>query len=222
MLGRFEGATDDRSGVAGVRRADSHVGGLRSKADERRLRLFACALCRTAWAELGEDRSRRAIDLADGPLSEEVRERTAHAAYAAVSDIIHNARPAPSAELMSRPAFRAAFYAFFCVSADVGSIDHHFATVELGWFPPSTQVALLRDIFGNSFRPVTFSPSWRTGTAVTLAARMYESCDFSALPILADALQDAGCDCAEVLDHCRGPGPHVRGCWVLDLVLGME
>ncbi|WP_246523664.1 hypothetical protein [Gemmata palustris] len=84
------------------------------------------------------------------------------------------------------------------------------------------RLTLLRDIFGNPFRPVTFSPSWRTSTAVALAAQMYESRDFSAMPILADALQDAGCDSADVLDHCRGPGPHVRGCWVGDLVLGKE
>ena len=81
---------------------------------------------------------------------------------------------------------------------------------------------LVREFFGNPFRPVTFSSSWRTDTAVTLARQMYESRDFSAMPILADALQDAGCDSADVLDHCRGPGPHVRGCWVVDLVLGRE
>ncbi|HEY1192447.1 MAG TPA: hypothetical protein VGE74_32790 [Gemmata sp.] len=82
------------------------------------------------------------------------------------------------------------------------------------------QTELLRDIFGNPFRPVTFLPEWRTGTAVALALQVYESRDFSAMPILADALQDAGCDSADILDHCRGPGPHVRGCWVVDLVLG--
>jgi hypothetical protein len=49
---------------------------------------------------------------------------------------------------------------------------------------------------------------------------MYGSRDFGAMPILADALQDAECDNAAILDHCRGPGPHVRGCWVVDLVLG--
>ena len=81
---------------------------------------------------------------------------------------------------------------------------------------------LLRDIFGNPFRPVTFSPSWRTDTAVTLAQQMYESRDFGAMPVLADALQDAGCDNDDVLNHCRGPGPHVRGCWVVDLLLGKE
>jgi hypothetical protein len=82
------------------------------------------------------------------------------------------------------------------------------------------KVKLLRDIFGNPFRPTAFSPSWRTDTAITLARQMYELGDFSAMPILADALEDAGCDSAEVLGHCRGPGPHVRGCHVVDLILG--
>jgi hypothetical protein len=81
---------------------------------------------------------------------------------------------------------------------------------------------LLRDIFGNPFRPVTFSPSWQTDTAVSLARTMYDSREFSAMPILADALQDAGCDNDDILSHCRGNGPHVRGCWVVDLVLGKE
>jgi hypothetical protein len=79
---------------------------------------------------------------------------------------------------------------------------------------------LLRDIFGNPFRPVTFSPDWRTDTAVALARTMYESREFGAMPMLADALQDAGCDNDDILDHCRQPGTHVRGCWVVDLVLG--
>ncbi len=77
-----------------------------------------------------------------------------------------------------------------------------------------------RDIFGNPFRPVAFDPAWRTSTAVAIAQGVYESRDFGAMPILADALQDAGCDSGDILTHCRGPGPHVRGCWVVDLVLG--
>jgi hypothetical protein len=82
-------------------------------------------------------------------------------------------------------------------------------------------LALLRDIFANPFRPVDFSPSWRTDTAVTLARQMYESREFSAMPILADALQDAGCDNDDILNHCRDATlTHVRGCWVVDLVLG--
>lgn len=88
---------------------------------------------------------------------------------------------------------------------------------------PSTFLpAVMREIFGNPFRPVVFDPEWRTTTAVALAQQVYESRDFGALPILADALQDAGCDNDDVLAHCRGAGPHVRGCWVIDLVLGTE
>jgi hypothetical protein len=74
--------------------------------------------------------------------------------------------------------------------------------------------------FGDPHQPVAFSPEWRTDTAVSLARSMYASRDFSAMPILADALQDAGCDSDDTLDHCRGEGPHVRGCWVADLILG--
>jgi hypothetical protein len=80
---------------------------------------------------------------------------------------------------------------------------------------------LVRDIYGpNPFHPVTLEPAWRTAAAVSLARVMYDTRDFAAMPILADALQDAGCDSADILAHCRGSGPHVRGCWVVDLVLG--
>ena len=85
------------------------------------------------------------------------------------------------------------------------------------------QAALLRDIFGNPFRPVVFSPDWRTDTVLILARQMDESGEFSALPILADALQDAGCDNDELLRHCRETTrTHVRGCWAIDLVLERE
>ena len=89
------------------------------------------------------------------------------------------------------------------------------------WFPGSAEHAvLLRDIFGNPFRPVAFDPSWGSSAALGLAWSMYESRDFAAMPILADALEESGCESADILSHCRGPGPHVRGCWVVDLVLG--
>jgi hypothetical protein len=84
------------------------------------------------------------------------------------------------------------------------------------------QVALLRCIFGNPFRPVAFTPSWRSETAVALATGIYEQRAFDRLPVLADALEEAGCDHADVLNHLRGPGPHARGCWVVDGVLGKE
>ncbi|MBA4062310.1 MAG: hypothetical protein C0501_01125 [Isosphaera sp.] len=85
------------------------------------------------------------------------------------------------------------------------------------------QAGVLREVLGNPFRPAAFDPAWRTDTAVSLAAGMYEGRDFAAMPILADALQDAGCDHDDVLSHCREAGrAHVRGCWVVDLVLGRE
>lgn len=84
------------------------------------------------------------------------------------------------------------------------------------------QAEHLRDLFGNPFRPPDLVPAWQTETVMGLARRVYELRDFSAMPILADGLQDAGCDDGDLLGHCRGPGPHVRGCWVVDLVLGKE
>jgi hypothetical protein len=81
---------------------------------------------------------------------------------------------------------------------------------------------VLRDIAGNPFVPVVFDVCWRTEAVVGLARGMYESRDFGPLPVLADALEDAGCADPSVLAHCRGGGPHVRGCWVVDLVLGKE
>jgi hypothetical protein len=82
---------------------------------------------------------------------------------------------------------------------------------------------LVRDSFGNPFRPVVFDPAWRTDTALSLARMMYESRNFGPMPILADAIQDAGCDSEDILNHCRDANStHVRGCWVVDLVLGKE
>jgi hypothetical protein len=82
------------------------------------------------------------------------------------------------------------------------------------------QCRLLREIFGNPFRPVVADPRWLTSTVRGLASAIYAERAFDRLPILADALEDAGCDHADVLAHCRGDGPHVRGCWVVDLILG--
>jgi hypothetical protein len=80
----------------------------------------------------------------------------------------------------------------------------------------------LRDLIGNPFRPPRYDPAWRTADVLALARAAYDSREFVALPILADALADAGCDDGDILGHLRGPGPHVRGCWALDLVLGKD
>jgi hypothetical protein len=80
----------------------------------------------------------------------------------------------------------------------------------------------LRDIFGNPCRQVTFDPAWRTPAVVALARTMYDERQFGEMPFLGDALEEAGCISDQILSHCRGPGPHVRGCWVIDLILGKE
>jgi hypothetical protein len=85
-----------------------------------------------------------------------------------------------------------------------------------------SQAIVVRDIFGNPFRPVTLNPAWRTSNVSALAQSIYDDRAFDRLPILADALEDAGCDNADILNHCRQPGEHVRGCWVVDLVLEKE
>jgi hypothetical protein len=77
-----------------------------------------------------------------------------------------------------------------------------------------------RCISGNPFHPVVFDPAWRSETVVMLATGICADLAFDRLPILADALQETRCDNANILKHCRGDGPHVRGCWVIDLVLG--
>jgi hypothetical protein len=85
------------------------------------------------------------------------------------------------------------------------------------------QCDLFRDVVGNPFRAAGPRPEWlarNDGAAVKIAHAVYEEGAFADLPVLADALEEAGCDDDEVLSHCRGPGPHVRGCWVVDDLLG--
>jgi hypothetical protein len=85
------------------------------------------------------------------------------------------------------------------------------------------QCRILCDLFGNPFRPVAITPAvpiWNDGTVSKLAQAIYDRRAFDRLSILADALEEAGCTDADILNHCRQPGEHVRGCWVVDLLLG--
>jgi hypothetical protein len=79
---------------------------------------------------------------------------------------------------------------------------------------------LLRECFGNPFRPVAIDPTWRTPAVVALAAAVYDERRFEELPILADALEEAGCGSADLLTHLRAGGEHALGCWAVDAVLG--
>jgi hypothetical protein len=82
------------------------------------------------------------------------------------------------------------------------------------------QCSILRDVYGYTPDPVVFDPGWRSSDVIGIARAIYDGNDFSAMPVLADALEEAGCAAPRVLSHCRQPGVHVRGCWVIDELLG--
>jgi hypothetical protein len=196
---------------------------LKGKASDRKLRLFAVAGCYRVWHLMVDARTRRAVEMAevfaDGGMTAE-RLLTFH------NEAYHLYKQYSGDEWHASHA--ATSSAWYFLEDDLRHGSAFFASnnslLQLLEIPGQSSVCLqlLRDIFGNPFRPVTFAPQWRTDTVSTLARQMYESRDFTAMPILADALQDAGCDNADILNHCRGPGPHVRGCWVVDLVLGKK
>jgi hypothetical protein len=185
----------------------------------RRLRLLACACARQCGADLVSDSARLAIDAseqyADRLISRYDLKQSQNRVWALFAE---PGWTPEGRELIRRAAWAADHrpktaldHVAFPAPGEGGGEVYQVAI---------QRCALVRDIFGNPFRPVAFDPAWRTSTAVGLARQMYDAREFSAMPILADALQDAGCESAEVLGHCRGPGPHVRGCWVVDLVLG--
>jgi hypothetical protein len=91
-------------------------------------------------------------------------------------------------------------------------------------FPVSAvdQVVLLRELFANPFCPVKIANEWLTPTVVNLACTIHKNRTFELMPVLGDALQDAGCNRTEILEHCYGSGPHVAGCWLLDRLTGRE
>jgi len=103
----------------------------------------------------------------------------------------------------------------------------HIATMNVGHSLNERrgQANILRDIFGNPFRTATINPAWLTwndGTVRKIAQAIYDEKAFDRMPILADALTDADCDNADLLNHCRREGPHVKGCWVVDLLIGRQ
>jgi hypothetical protein len=191
--------------------------------DDRKARLWACAACRTVWNFLTDERSRIALGnleiYADDFAQEKLRRDAFNLSQEAIDMSWFPAPGSAAARAVhwaADPGWRPHLYRDVVrVLSNEGGLDEAAANWLL--------CDLFRDIFGNPFRPVSFSPSWQTDTAVALARQMYDSRDFGAMPILADALQDAGCDSDDILAHCRDPKQvHVRGCWVVDLVLGKE
>jgi hypothetical protein len=222
---------------------------LRGRGSGRKLRLFACACCRRIWQLLADKRFRQAVKVAelyaDGQARKaelvaardeaavaalkEAEQRAARgefpAHYAQGQASLHPAlcvaRPGPrTSRLFEWTADRAA--------ATVAKAAGYWGRITFypGWGDEmAAQISLLREVFGNPFRPVTLDPawlSWKDATVVKLAQAVYDERAFDRMPVLADALEDAGCDNTDILDHCRGPATHVRGCWVVDLILGKE
>jgi hypothetical protein len=197
----------------------------RGPVSERKVRLFAVACCHRLRDLLRED----VLHFAVGVLEEGRVHSLGDSEYEVLRDQLERAvyaippagDPMATARSVAALAVSSAFHSFgqyqpvahFVVQAQVAAGRNQVAEVAL-------QAALLRDIVGNPFRPVPFSPGWRTEAAVALARGIYEERAFERMPVLADALEDAGCDSAEVLEHCRGDEPHVRGCWGVDAVLG--
>jgi hypothetical protein len=197
---------------------------LEGRSSGRKWRLFAVACCRRVWDQMTNTRSREAVEtaerFADGLADDEALRVT----YTAASDVAE-VHPDDPYTWRFRPD-KAAMYATPppCGVGDSGfGYDTAWAVAGCDWDGPAAervvQADLLRDLFGPvPFRPVVLNPSWLTPKVVDLARTMYDGQDFSRMPELAGLMETAGCTNREVLGHCRRPGPHVRGCWVVDLV----
>ncbi|WP_238602965.1 hypothetical protein [Fimbriiglobus ruber] len=196
---------------------------LKGKTSDRKMRLLAVACCRQVWHLLTDIRNRTAVEMAEvyaeGGITDE-RLLTYHdKAYWLYESLRGDEQ---SAALASRDS------AWCFVEKSLAPGSAFFATnnclLHLAEIPRQSSVCLnlLQDVFRNPFRPITLNPFWQTSTVLSLAQGIYEDRAFDRMPILSDALQDTGCDNEDILTHCRGSGPHVRGCWVVDLVLGKE
>jgi len=201
---------------------------------QRKLRLFVVACCRQAWDLLPGEASRRAVEVAEMFADGLATAEELAAARAAVFPV-HVAGKDP------RP-FRATIAAGFCADehglwdspvklAEMAADDAaRPGATEEAWLAAfqaeiRKKIVFLREFVGNPFRPVTVEEAWlvrNDGAVPKIAQEMYDERAFERMGVLADALEEAGCTDAEVLEHCRGPGPHARGCWLVDLLLGKK
>lgn len=201
------------------------------KLSERKLRLFAVACCRRIWHLFRDQRSRKAVEMAeqfaDGLLDRkrlvQARDEASEAKRQFVTPTqVVDWRAACAAQDATRDTGR---------SAGSNCSSEASRAVNLGdtnYCDPAEQqqqTHILRCIYGSLFRRSALDPAcltWHDGLVVSMAQRMYDSRDFSDMPVLADALEEAGCANQEMLSHCRMKGDHVRGCWVIDLLLKKE
>jgi hypothetical protein len=222
---------------------------LAGKTSERKLRLFCVGCCRQIWKLIIDKKKQQAViaveEYADSkttnsglraiaqlfPDTDEALGCDEYAvAYATLPfsypDIDFEASQSPlfCADYAAKAQGEFAVPAFDAISetADGNDPSVHALGMKVISVEKIAQAYLFRCIFGNPFRPITIDPRWLTSTVVDLAQAIYEERAFDRMPILADALMDAGCDTEEIIAHCRSDGPHVRGCWVVDLILGKE
>jgi hypothetical protein len=186
---------------------------------ERKLRLFAVSCCRNVWDHFNKT-LQEVIETgeayADGRVTEQVlTEASGIALSEGGGDIDTIDEVSSSAFYTAHPTVEPDD--IFSLAKGVA---YYTRSIERG---SDTQAHLVRDIFGPLiFRSLAIDPAWVTSTVTALAQAIYDDRAFDRLPILADALEDAGCTDADILAHCRGGGEHVRGCWVVDLLLAKE
>jgi hypothetical protein len=195
----------------------------------RKLRLFAVACCRCSRQLLLNADHRAAVDVAERFADGLATGQDLAAAYERTNEFARELYHGESEREIRRWAEAVAV-----LNATKPFTQHWHATSAAGdavWQVRRAaghrhqdvdrrMASLLRDVVGNPFRPVTFDPAWLTSDVLALARGIYDERAFDRMPILADALQDAGCNNDEVLAHCRTPSEYVRGCWVVDSVLG--
>jgi hypothetical protein len=196
---------------------------LKGKVSDRKLRLFACACVHRQWPlvpPIERDAVAVAERFADGQATEkELKEaRSKCRMQPAFSGGIAAYKCAtPTAAEAARLSEAWARHSLQRHRLDTGDPSANRTHAEEG----AAHADLLRDIFGYRFRRVTLKPTLRTSTVLAVATGIYQEKAFDRMPILADALQDADCDNEDILTHCRNANQvHVRGCWVLDLLLG--
>jgi hypothetical protein len=194
----------------------------RGKTSDRKLRLFAAAAFGRLAALLPDPRQRRGIEaleqLAEGSLTLDACRGVAYdVRHAIPPDEWTPGSPPPNIHshytaLMPFREFRSSSIAVHAVHAADGLAD--------GSAERREQARLIRCIFGDRFRSKTVNAQWLGPAVVSLARTIYEERDFDRLPALAKALEAGGCNDSELIAHCRDASPHVRGCWVIDAVLG--
>jgi hypothetical protein len=199
------------------------------KARGRKLRLFACACAGYVWYGLHDDRSREAVAVADryadGLADAAELIAAQQGAVAAWKEIpLESVKQSRMARKASWSTKYAAALACWAADPDLNGARSRRAIREQSPAQRAVFAHFLRDLYDSPFRPPpAILPAWLAcngGAVRHIAQALYDEGRFDQLPILADALEDAGCDDAAILAHCRGDGPHVRGCWVVDLLLG--